>query len=146
MDMEFKINGLDDLNEALTQIVSQFPDQELKELMRLGYIVEGEIKPLVPVQTGALRASVTTQPIDQHNVEVGTNAEYAQAVNDGHVQNRRFLPAEYMQDCPNDKGVMLQEKFIEGTHFMENGLQSAETKAQQELETFVQKMLNDLSK
>jgi hypothetical protein len=140
--IEFRIDGLDALNDKLTEIANNFPQENQNELMSLGALLEAEIKLVTPVDNGELRRSITHQLIDSNTVEVGTDLKYGEYVNDGYMQQKRFLPAEYMQDCPNDKGVMLQEKFIEGQHFMENGLQSAEPQALQHIENWVEQMFS----
>ncbi|MBZ9635589.1 HK97 gp10 family phage protein [Clostridium sp. FP1] len=139
---EFKIEGLEESQKILEDIINKFPEEKQKELLKLGLMLESEIKPLVPVDQGRLRASINSQVIGSDRVETGTDVDYAQAINDGHVQHQRFLPAQYMKNCPNDKGVMLSEKFIEGKHFMEDGFQSLQPKAEVELEKWIQGILD----
>ena len=59
-------------------------------------IYHGEVIPHVPVDTSRLVDSITIfgEGIPHDFVEVGTNVEYALYVNDGHVQHKRFLPAD----------------------------------------------------
>ncbi|MDR3595105.1 HK97 gp10 family phage protein [Clostridium sp.] len=145
MDTEFKIDGLENIQKVLAGVANRFPEEKKKQLLKLGLMMEAEIKPLVNVDTGRLRSSINTQVVDNDSAETGTDVEYAQAVNDGHVQHQRFLPAEYMKNCPNSEGVMLSEKFIPGTHFMENGFQAFQGKAEPELERWIEEMLDKIS-
>ncbi|MBZ9615298.1 HK97 gp10 family phage protein [Clostridium estertheticum] len=140
---EFTIEGLEGIQKALTDISNKFPEEKQKELLKLGLMFESEIKPLVPVDQGRLRASINSQ-VTGDTVETGTDVEYAQDVNDGHPQHARFLPAQYLKNCSNDKGVMLSEKFIEGKHFMEDGFQNLQPKVLPELEDWIQKMLDKI--
>jgi phage gpG-like protein len=141
-DDAFKIEGLEGLQKALTGVANKFPEEKAKQLLKLGLMLEAELKPLIPVDTGRLRSSMNSQ-VDGDSVETGTDVEYAQALNDGHVQHARFLPAEYLKGA-SGKGVMLTEKFIPGVHFMEDAFQNLQPKAQIELEKWVQNMLDKL--
>lgn len=143
MDDEFKIEGLEGLQKALAGVVNRFTEEKAKELLKLGFMMEQEVKPLVPKDTGRLRASFNTQTIDADSAECGTDVEYAQAVNDGHIQHKRFLPSEYLKGCKGN-GVMLSEKFIPGKHFMEDGFQALQPKAQAELERWIQDMIDKI--
>ena len=143
VDDEFKVEGLEDMQKALASITNKYPEEKGKELLKLGLMLEAELKPLVNVDTGRLRSSFNTQIIDDDSAECGTDVEYAQKVNDGHVQNRRFLPAQYLKGCTGN-GVMLSEKFIPGEHFMENGFQMFGPKAEKELESWMQQMLDKI--
>lgn len=143
-DDEFKIEGIEGFQKALAGVVNRFPEEKQKELLKLGLMLEAELKPLIPVDTSRLRSSFNTQIVDGDSAECGTDVEYAQAVNDGHTQKARFLPAEYLKGCKG-KGVMLTNKFIPGKHFMEDGFQNLQPKAQAELEKWVQNMLDKIS-
>jgi hypothetical protein len=93
----FNIDGLEGMQDALNEFVNQFDNEKQKELLKLGYMLESKIKPLVPVDTSRLRTSINTQIINSDNVETGTNVEYAKAVNDGHVMNQHFVSKEMLQ-------------------------------------------------
>lgn len=130
----------------------ELPAEEEKELTKVGYIAEGEIKQQMTddnvVDTGRLRASITTQLETSNSVLVGTNVEYAEAVNNGHTQKQRFLPAKYLDtpagrkyiDPKNNKGIMLHYEFIMGRHYMEKGMQKADIKIQKELDRWLERM------
>lgn len=60
-------------------------------------------------------------------LEVGTNVKYAKYVNDGHWQNKRFVPGHWSGDRfiynPGEKsGMMLTAKRVEGKHYWESGI------------------------
>lgn len=61
-------------------------------------------------------------------LEVGTGVkDYPRLVNDGHFQQRRFVPGRwqgdrFIYDRNADTGMMLKAKWIEGKHFWENAL------------------------
>lgn len=142
---EFKIEGLESMQKALAGISNRFPEEKSKELLKLGLMLEAEIKPLIPVDTGRARSSINSQLIDTDSVETGSDVSYIAALNDGHTQTARFLPAKYLKNSPNDKGVMLTSKFIPGKHFMEDAFQTLQPKAERELEKWIQEMLDKIS-
>lgn len=145
-DADFKIEGLDNLVKVLGSVANRFPEEKSKELLKLGLMLEAEVKPLVPVDTGRLRASITSQLTSPDEVETGTNVDYAQAINDGHVMHQHFVPAQYLKNCPNGKGLTVHEQFVLGKHFMEQGLQALQPKSQVELEQWIQNMLDAIEK
>lgn len=60
--------------EEAIRIMSERID---KTLQRAGMLVEADAKRNCPVDTGRLRASITTSPVEEHTVTIGTNTEYA---------------------------------------------------------------------
>lgn len=143
-DDEFKIEGLESMQKVLAGVANRFPEEKQKELLKLGLMMESEIKPLIPVDTGRARSSIHSELKGSDSVETGGDVEYLQALNDGHMQQQRFLPSQYLKNSPNDKGVMLTEKFIPGVHFMEDGFQAFQGKTQPELERWIQEMLDKI--
>lgn len=151
--MGFEVEGLEEWKQKLLKLSDEvFPKEKERELRKLGLMVEREIKPLIPVDTGRLRDSINTQLIDQNTAEVGTDVDYAKWINDGHLVSQRFLPAKYL-DTPagrkylkdgNTKGIMLHPQYILGKHFMEKGLQNAEPKTRAELDAWLDEMLRKL--
>ena len=95
-DMGFTIDGWDEFVENFSKFVDRWDAKKAELLMRMGNIYHAEIIPHVPVDTSRLVDSIVVfgDGIPQDYVEVGTNVEYALYVNDGHVQHKRFLPAE----------------------------------------------------
>jgi len=144
MDDGFVIEGLEGFQKDLVGVANRFPEEKKKELLKLGLMLEAEIKPLIPVDTGRARSSINSQLIDADSVETGGDVEYLAALNDGHMQHQRFLPSQYLKGC-SGAGVMLSEKFIPGAHFMEDAFQNLQPKAQTELENWTQNMLDKIT-
>lgn len=146
----FEIEGLDDWKQKLLSVANtEFPQAKQQELRKIGYMVQREIQLNVPVDTGRLRASINSQVQDMNTVVVGTNVDYAADVNYGHTQQKRFLPAKYLDTVKgrqylgdgNNQGIMLKAKFVPGSHFMEKGLQTATPKVMVELDRWLDAML-----
>lgn len=151
--MSFEVEGLEEWKQKLLKMTNEvFPQEKQKELKKIGLMVEREIKPLIPVNTGRLRASINTQLIDQNTVQVGTDVDYAININNGFLLAQRFLPAiylntpagrKYLKDG-NTKGIMLHPQYILGKHFMEKGMQNAEPKIMTELNSWLDELLRKL--
>lgn len=82
-------------------------------------------------------------------LSVGTNVEYAAAVNDGHKQKRRWVPGvwnngkfEYRPGA--DTGMMLTEKFIPGRPYWDNAVQSFERIFQEDGSEWFSKWVDEL--
>ena len=82
---------------------------------------------------------------------MGTNVHYALYVNDGHVQHRRFLPAErlsaggrakYLKD--GGKGIMLSERYVSGKFFMEKGFNDAKPRLQTLVNSFMEQVAREV--
>lgn len=137
---------LDEMQKKLVDLASEGERREI--LSKLGFIAEAEVKKNTPVDKGRLRSSINTQVVSDNKAIVGTNVDYAEAVENGHVQHKRFLPAQYLDSVKgsqylgdNQKGIMLKEKFIQGAHMFSKGFQSARPKMRRALN----KWLTDLS-
>lgn len=146
-DLGFSIEGWDEFVERFADLVDKWGDKKKILLERMGNIYHAEIIPNVPVDTSRLVDSlfVFGDGIPQDYVEVGTNVEYALYVNDGHVQHRRFLPADkltvggktkYLKNS-NQKGIMLSERYVNGAFFMEKGWQTAKPRLERLAESFM---------
>lgn len=146
-DLGFSIEGWDEFVENFAKFVDSWAAKKAELLTRMGNIYHAEIIPNVPVDTSRLVDSlfVFGDGIPQDYVEVGTNVEYALYVNDGHVQHRRFLPADkltvggktkYLKNS-NQKGIMLSERYVNGAFFMEKGMQSAKPRLERLAESFM---------
>lgn len=143
----FDTRDLENYKKELMAASKQFPQLRRKCLTRIGFIVEGKTIKLTPRDTGNLRASIKSKVTSSSTVEIGTNTNYAKAVNDGHRQVRRFLPAKYLSRTVsgrkflkkgNTKGIMLKTKFIPGVHFMEKGLQASQNQIDQEIDKMLE--------
>lgn len=80
-------------------------------------------------------------------LEVGTNVKYAKYANDGHWQNKRFVPGHWSGDRfiynPGEKtGMMLTAKRVEGKKYWESGIKVIEKMLPGLLEIKMQEWLN----
>lgn len=109
-DSCFELEGWDEFVERFSQFVDKWEAKKAQLLKKMGNLYRGDVIPHVPVDTSRLVDSITVfgEGIPHDYVEVGTNVEYALYVNDGHVQHRRFLPAERLS--ANGKSVYLKKK------------------------------------
>lgn len=150
-DFGFTIEGWDEFVENFSKLVDKWEEKKRVLLQRMGNIYHSEIIPHVPVDTSRLVDSIFVfeDGIPQDYVEVGTNVHYALYVNDGHVQHKRFLPAEklsaggrakYLKD--GAKGIMLSEKYVSGKFFMEKGFNSAKPR----LETLINSFMTQIAR
>ena len=53
MDDGFVIEGLDGFQKALAGVTNRFPEEKAKQLLKLGLMLEAELKPLITVDTGS---------------------------------------------------------------------------------------------
>ena len=147
MEDGFTIEGWAEFVDKFAGLVDKWADKKKILLERMGNIYHSEIIPNVPVDTSRLVDNIFVfgEGIPQDYMEVGTNVEYGLYVNDGHVQRKRFLPAnrltvggktKYLKNN-NQKGIMLKEKYIEGAFFMEKGMQSAKPRLERLIHSFM---------
>ena len=153
-DVGFSIEGWAEFVERFAELVDKWEDKKGKLLERMGNIYHAETIPNVPVDTSRLVDSIFVfgEGIPQDYIEVGTNVEYALYVNDGHVQHRRFLPADkltvggktkYLKNG-NQKGIMLSERYVNGAFFMEKGMQSAKPRLERLAESFMRQIAREV--
>ena len=152
-DTGFTIEGWDEFVENFGKLADMWDKKKAVLLKRMGEIYHAEIIPHVPVDTSRLVDSIFVFengiPLDY--VEVGTMTHYALYVNDGHVQHKRFLPAErlsvggrakYLKK--GAKGIMLSEKYVKGAHFMEKGFTDAEPRLKTLIESFMEQIKREV--
>ena len=145
-DVGFSIEGWAEFVENFAKFVDKWGEKKAELLKKMGTIYQREIIPNVPVDTSRLVNSIFVfgEGIPQDYVEVGTNVEYALYVNDGHVQHKRFLPADKLRVGGKTKplkngakGVMLSERYVQGSFFMEKGMNSAKPKLESLIHSFM---------
>lgn len=149
----FTIEGWDDFVENFSKFVDKWADKKKILLQRMANIYHGEVIPHVPVDTSRLVDSITIfgEGIPHDFVEVGTDVEYALYVNDGHVQHKRFLPAERLSangksvylKKKDQKGIMLSERYIQGKFFLEKGAQSAKPRIERACDSWLRDTLRE---
>ncbi|MGG3801789.1 HK97 gp10 family phage protein [Metabacillus fastidiosus] len=81
------------------------------------------------------------------SLEIGTNLNYAIYANDGHFQKKRWVPGRWRgdrfeYDPSANTGMMLQEKWIEGSHYWDNALAIFERLFKKSLERRFQNWLD----
>lgn len=153
MESDFSIEGWDEFVENFGKLVDKWADKKRALLMRMGNIYHSEIIPHVPVDTSRLvdNIFVYDDGISQDFVEVGTNVHYALYVNDGHVQHRRFLPAERLSAGgrakylkKGAKGIMLSERYVQGKFFMEKGMNDAKPRLKRLVDSFMEQIAREV--
>ena len=133
MSMDFR--EFQDLLDSFKEVQKQYEAFLRKFLTEMGMRALAQTKKLTPVDTGNLRnrweLSQVYRKDDSLYIVLFNPVEYASFVEDGHMQRRRFLPIQYLEDSPANakmvasikqkygddaKGVMLQDKWIPGHH------------------------------
>ena len=153
-DTGFSIDGWDEFVKNFSEFVDKWDDKKVQLLMKMGNIYHGAVIPHVPVDTSRLVDSISVfgEGIPKDYVEVGTNVEYALYVNDGHVQHKRFLPAErlsiggktkYLKN-KDQKGIMLSERYVKGSFFMEKGLNDAKPSLERLINSFMEQIAREV--
>ena len=153
-DLGFSIEGWDEFVDNFAKFVDKWDDKKRILLERMGNIYHAEIIPNVPVDTSRLvdNIFVYTDGIPQDYVEVGTNVKYALYVNDGHVQHKRFLPADRLSvggkakylKSKDQKGIMLSERYVKGSFFMEKGMNTAKPRLTNLINSFMEQIAREV--
>lgn len=152
-DLEFTVEGWDDFVKNFSKLVDNWGAKKKILLERMGNIYHEEVIPHVPVDTSRLVDNIFVfgDGIPQDYIEVGTNVKYALFVNDGHVQHKRFLPAEklsvggkakYLKD--GGKGIMLSERYVKGAFFMEKGMTDAKPRLKRLVDSFMEQIAREV--
>ena len=147
-DMGFSIEGWAEFVENFAKFVDQWEAKKAILLRRMGNIYLNSVLPFVPVDTSRLVDSIFLfdDGISEDYVEVGTNVKYALFVDEGHVQHKRFLPADRLSvggkskylKSKDQKGIMLKERYVQGAHFMDKGFTAAKPSLIQLIKSFLE--------
>lgn len=147
-DAAFYIEGWDAFVKRFANFVDNWAAKKAVLLQRMGGIFHAEVIPNVPVDTSNLVSKIFIFPegIPQDYIEVGTNVEYAIYVDEGHVQHKRFLPAENLSvggrqkylKSRDQKGIMLSERYVEGAHFMQKALTASKPRLTKLVNSFME--------
>lgn len=143
----FDIKEWEEFVETFAKFVDNWEAKKAELLKRMANIYHSELIPLVPVDTSRLVDSIFVfdDGIPQDYIEVGTNVEYALYVNDGHVQHKRFLPAErltvggktkYLKG-KEQKGIMLSERYVQGKFFFEKSYNASKPRWERLIYSFM---------
>ena len=153
-DLGFTIEGWAEFVENFAEFVDKWEDKKKILLQRMGNIYQKAIVPHVPVDTSRLVDNIFVfgDGIPQDYIEVGTDVKYALYVNDGHVQHRRFLPADRLSvggrtkylKKKDQKGIMLSERYVQGSFFMEKGMNDAKPRLERLIEGFMEQCAREV--
>lgn len=132
-----------------------------KFLLEMGMRTIAQTKKRTPVDTGTLRnrweLSKVEKVGDSLEVTIFNPLEYASWIEDGHIQKRRFVKFEYLEDSisgrnaiagwkakygDKSKGIMLNDKWIEGHHMARISI----TEIQKEIPTRYKKAFDEFLK
>jgi Bacteriophage HK97-gp10, putative tail-component len=114
------------------------------------------------VRTGTINTKTLLQSFEKGNgdnvwrlnqggltLEVGTHVEYASAVNDGHWQERRFVPGEFrggrfIYSPHASTGMLLKAKWVKGTNYWDAAIAVMDRQFEQMLDRLLQRYLDQL--
>ena len=123
-------------------------------MRRMGNIYLNSVLPFVPVDTSRLVDNIFLfdEGISEDYVEVGTNVKYALFVDEGHVQHKRFLPADRLSvggkskylKSKDQKGIMLKERYVQGAHFMDKGMTAAKPSLTRLVNSFMEECAREV--
>lgn len=86
-----------ELKDLSSEVLADMERKIHMGLEACGMEVEGNVAELVPVDTGHLKSTITHE-VDGHTIVVGTNVEYAQAVELRDNATHAVGQAHYMRD------------------------------------------------
>lgn len=153
-DTGFSIDGWTEFVENFAKFVDSWEAKKAILLKRMGNIYLNNMLPFVPVDTSRLVDSISlfTEGIPDDYVEVGTNVKYAIYVDEGHVQHKRFLPADKLTvggkakylKSRDQKGIMLKESYVQGAHFLDKGLTAAKPSLTRLVNSFMEECAREV--
>jgi hypothetical protein len=153
-ETDFSIDGWDDFVKNFSAFIDKWESKKAELLKKMGNIYHSAVIPHVPVDTSRLVDSISVfgEGIPQDYIEVGTNTVYANFANDGHVQHKRFLPADrltvggktkYLKNR-DQKGIMLKERYVPGAFFMEKGFNDAKPRLERIVNSFMEQCAREV--
>lgn len=153
-DLGFSVDGWAEFVENFAKFVDQWEAKKAILLRRMGNIYLNNLLPFVPVDTSRLVDSIFLfdDNISEDYVEVGTNVKYALFVDEGHVQHKRFLPADRLSvggkskylKSKDQKGIMLKERYVQGAHFMDKGMTAAKPSLTRLVNSFMEECAREV--
>lgn len=117
----------DDLIADIEASIDYIEQGKPKLLKDLGEIAVKNIKRYTPVKSGKLQNSIKAT-VKGDTAVIDSDVDYAVYVEYGHMQEERFVPVL-------DK--MLEPKFVKGSHMFENGMNSAVSELNKEVDKFM---------
>ncbi|MGC5326438.1 HK97 gp10 family phage protein [Brevibacillus sp. SYSU BS000544] len=152
--------------DTFTKRLDQLTNGELKKemskwLASIGFQLLKEVQREI-MQTGSIDTRKLLHSFEKGNtenvwqisrggltLEVGTKVEYAGLVNDGHWQEKRFVPGvwkgeRFIYDRNAKTGMMLKAKWIKGTHYWDAAVSIMEHTLENSFERLMQRFLDQL--
>lgn len=126
-----RLEGFDELENHLYDLLRTMPIKRNKFIAQQGEILLGLCKDETPVNRGtgggSLREGWRRTRANQGAVDVYNNTEYADHVEYGHRQKKRWVPGywsgdSFIYDVNSNTGMMLKPKVIRGVKMMHKGL------------------------
>ncbi|WP_139491785.1 HK97 gp10 family phage protein [Brevibacillus dissolubilis] len=135
-----------ELAQSLERAGLEFLDLVQKEIVRSGTI---NTKTLLQSFEKGNADNVWQLTHGGMTLEVGTNVEYASLANDGHWQERRFVPGEFRGGrfiySPNaSTGMLLKAKWVKGTNYWDAAIAVMDRQFEQMLDRLLQRYLDQL--
>lgn len=92
--------GFDEFEQSINDMISNIDEKISNKLGQIGDEVVADTQLTTPVLTGNLRRSWTRSDVEKtgttYTVEVGTNVDYAEAVEFGHRVGSGFVRGQFM--------------------------------------------------
>lgn len=123
--VKWDLTGFDKLLKDTLTLQKNYGDFLESFMKEIGLRTLAQTRKLTPVITGHLRRQWQVSPVQYTentvSVEIFNPVEYASFVEDGHRQERRFVPGRwegdrFIYDPKSKEGMMLTEKWIPGQH------------------------------
>lgn len=124
------MSGLDELIRDLERSIGYIKEETPELLKEMVNIAKKEIQEVTPVKTGKLKDSIQATVVG-NKATIDSSVDYADDVEFGHIQEERFVP---------ELGVMIEDKFIKGSHMFENGMNNAKDKIDREVKDFMENL------
>lgn len=156
----FSIDGWAEFYRDFAAFVDKWEEKKLVLIKRLGVLMEGYIKPLIPVDTSRLADSFKIYLLQDgggwSGVEYSTNVHYAIYVDQGHVQHRRALRVENLtaggkkKHYPTVKGkngkkyIILRERYIPGAFYIDRGFRAAKPHLEKCIKSFMEECAREV--
>jgi hypothetical protein len=151
MRIKANFRELRDFGKTFETLPTLFDVWLKKFLLQMGLRALAQTKALTPVDTGELRGrwevSVVKLNGSQLEIEIYNSLEYAEWIEDGHNQHRRWVPghwegSKFIYEKGNrTSGMALKEKFIPGFHMAKISINKIDTEIplrfRQEFEIFL---------
>lgn len=162
--MSMDYSDFEELLEGFKKVQKQHEAFIRKFLLEMGMRCLRETKKLTPVDTGNLRNRWELSDVmhvgDELHIIIFNPTEYASFVEDGHWQDKRFLPIHHLDTGSkksknlaasirtkygNDtQGIMLKEKWIPGYHMARISITKIEREIPKRYEKALKQFMKDL--